>query len=74
VLSNKPSSCAQIFPTIVIKLNQKGKRQQSYKKKGLAIEMLIMNDAQDPNEYYEDVMGEDVHGGNAETKSNARRA
>ena len=31
-----------------------------------------MNDAQDPYEHEEDVMGENIHVGNAETKSNGR--
>ena len=32
-----------------------------------------MNDAQDPYEHEEDVMGENIHVGNAETESNGRR-
>ena len=32
-----------------------------------------MNDAQNPNEYEEDAMGENVRVGNAETKCNGRR-
>ena len=32
-----------------------------------------MNDAQDPYEHEEDVMGENIQVGNAETESNGRR-
>ena len=32
-----------------------------------------MNDAQDTYEHEEDVMGENIHVGNAETESNGRR-
>ena len=32
-----------------------------------------MNDAQDPYEHEEDVMGENIRNGNAETESNGRR-
>ena len=40
---------------------------------GSAMRTYAMNDAQDPYEHEEDVMGENVQVGNAETDSNGRR-
>ena len=40
---------------------------------GLAMRTFSINDAQNPNEYEEDAMGENVRIGNAEIESNGRR-